>query len=151
MKPLERTLYLLAFLQPLALSGCITWGPKLNEFEPAKTPNGLSTEVEVKLPFGSGPSRSLQGELVAVDDRGIFILYRPEMTGQERVAQVAYESINRATFEKVTYLNITSPKRPAGDKREQLRLMSRYPQGVNSPGFQKLLASLDQTEIETIP
>lgn len=119
------------------LSGCAV-GPRVERFAPAQKPSG----VEASLKFLAGTS--VTGELLEVENAALVILNGNEVT------RVAYTAIRSGTFAQ-TGITIQERKPLSVTEREQLRLLSRFPQGLTPPLLASLLAAYRQTNIVAFP
>jgi hypothetical protein len=85
----------------------------------------------------------LRGELLAVRENAILIIERQE------VVLIPYTGINRARFRglRSEIRRRTPPQRV----QNQLRLLSRYPQGVDAELLQRLLSAYQQPALRVLP
>lgn len=126
------------------LAGC-TVGPNVMKLAPAQTGQGIDiVVVPVDTPDGPRYER-IDGELLAV--RPDALLLRAS-----RIVLVAYSSMEDVTVEGLKRLNFGDGQPPPSkEQREELRLLSRYPQGVSDDLLRRLLDAYDQDELHTIP
>lgn len=116
-----------------ALIGCAV-GPAVENFAPAQQPAG----VEVTLSVDKGAV--LKGELLEVRNIGLVVL-----TGNE-VTLIPYTSIRKGTVRQTSVvLKDWTP--PTATDREKLRLLSRFPQGINPSLLASLLAVYQQKDL----
>jgi hypothetical protein len=110
-------------------------GPRRGNFLPAAAPAGV--EASISLDRGM----SFRGELLAVENNALVVL------DEGKIVRVRFSSIRRARFARsgITIRDFDVPKAT----QEQLRMLSRYPQGVDSPLLSSLLKAYGQTEIVT--
>ena len=135
------TLATLALL--LLLAGC-TVGPNVMKLAPAQTGQGIGIVViPVETPGGPTYGR-ISAELLEVRDDALLIR-------ESRVALVAYRAIAQVEVRGLKRLNFGDGEPPTEEQREELRLLSRYPQGVSDDLLQRLLDAYDQDELHTIP
>jgi hypothetical protein len=122
-------LYTLALLLPAACSV----GTTGKNYAPGKSPAGASVMLEL-----SGGRRTLSGELLAVEDSSLVV----QSGGQ--LHRIPLRLIQSGKAPKLSFSG-------AGLKppdREQLRLISRYPQGVSPELERRLLEAYGQTAVE---
>ena len=126
------------------LAGCRV-GPNVMKLAPALTGRGIDiVVVPVETPDGPQYER-IDAELLAV--RPDALLLRAS-----RIVLVSYSSIEDVTVEGLKRLNFGDGQPPPSEKqREELRLLSRYPQGVSDDLLRRLLDAYDQDELQTIP
>ena len=122
----------------LLVSGCYH-GPDVDAFPPAQTPRGIAAAVT--LSDGTG----LEGELLAVREDGLVV------ATADVLWFVAYEHIRAARFEEKRSLRIGAGRAPEPAKQDQLRLMSRFPQGLEGDVLARLLAVYGQNALQVIP
>ena len=128
------------------LLGCPI-GTSVGGFHPAKEPGGAQVALSIRA--GTPPGETLvDGELLAVRDTALLIL-RGEPG--PRVALVPLRGILRGEFQQLH----GSPRIEDGRFSSpwalaQLRLVSRYPQGVSDTLLRALLAACHQTEIDVL-
>lgn len=122
-------------LVTLALAGCSV-GPRVEKFRPAQEPAGVETELRLA-------NRTIAGELLALENAGLLVL------SERRVVRVPYRAIQRGSFGQLG-LFMTKGVAPPADKRERLRLVSRFPQGLSEDLLRDLLAAYGQAEVEVV-
>ena len=136
---------------PLLLTSCvINNGSKLEDFAPANTDVGLKVELRVRNKPKSAKSYKMEGELLAADNDGIVIFFVKDGLINARVTRIPFELILRATFEGMPQLFIGQSRTLNDSKKEKMRLVSRYPGGVESTGFQTFMERIDQSEIDIV-
>ncbi|HVT45354.1 MAG TPA: hypothetical protein VMT00_13295 [Thermoanaerobaculia bacterium] len=121
----------------LCLTACAV-GPRVGDFKPAYSPAGI--EVTLNL---EGES-TLKGELLEVRDSGLVML------NDNEVILISYASIRRGGLAQ-TGIRIGEGKPPARAAREQLRLLSRYPQGLSPELLASLLSAYGQEKLTIWP
>ena len=119
------------------LAGCAV-GPRVETFKPARSPAG----VEASLDLTDG--RLMQGELLAVEEPGLTLLIGNSVT------QVPYARVRKASFAQ-TRIVIDQSKPWSAAVREELRLLSRFPQGLTPTLLTSLLAAYRQGELRVVP
>lgn len=125
------------FILVLGSGGC-RFGPSVEDFRPARNPEG----IRARLDMGQ---TSVRGELLAVDNTGLYVL-----TG-EGVVLAPYKGIMHGRFEpEAVNVQLRGRAFPSSRKYNRLRLMSRFPQGLNNELLDRLLTANDQTELKVI-
>jgi hypothetical protein len=147
----------------LAIAGCHA-GPQIESFEQARHPEGITTTIELR--GGIAERERVEGELLEVREDGLLLNTREAREGgvvKRHLVFVPYTAMEDVGLEK---LNLSvlgkkdywpdddtspdmSPKRRKHD-REQLRLLSRFPQGLSRPLLDELLAAEGQTTVDVI-
>lgn len=112
-------------------AGCLL-GTPAGKFEPARGPRGVSATLQL-IDRGR-----LEGELLAVADSALIIR-------STSIAVVRYPSIRTGQFRQVGYVQFRS-RPPSNRDREQLRLVSRFPQGLGPELMKHLLQAYGQSE-----
>ena len=147
------------------MSACIPYyGPETNQYSPATRPEGIATALDLG-------SDTLQAEILALEEDALIVLVDrvPQHRMAGRLARVPFSGIRTAEFANADgfdysfweyFLSFAPPGPP--DARtlvmhdgaldpeigERLRLLARYPQGLNA----ELLARLEGVygELETL-
>ncbi len=122
----------------VGLSGCLLLGPTARSFPPATGPAG----VRATLTTSQGV---FDAEVVEVRDAALLVL-----RGDNRLVLVPYTAIQRGEFDQMRRLRIEGRQPLERPHLEQLRLVSRYPQGVSPELLRTLLAAYGQRELEEI-
>lgn len=129
-----------ALVTIVALLGCtVRHGEWLSSYPPARGPAGLAAEVRL-----SGEEGTLSGELLAIDERGLLLLH------QGTVVRIPYASIHEAEFPHRSSLRLESGAAPAPAAADTLRLLSRFPQGVEEDLLERLLEAYGQETVVEI-
>jgi hypothetical protein len=118
----------------LALTACQI-GTSAQGYPPAKGPAGVMLNIQL------ADKSKLTGELLAVEDSSLLILQGPE------ILRVRLNSVRAGSGPKVSFTG----KNLAGDLRERLRLVSRFPQGVSAELEPRLIQAYGQTAIRSVP
>lgn len=121
----------------LFISACAV-GPRVENFKPAHQPAGI--DATIRLDTGA----SLSSELLDVQEGGLLVL------NGRRVTLVPYTSILSATFPQ-TSIRIEARTAPSTLRREQLRLLSRFPQGLSPTLLNSVLAAYQQEKLVIWP
>lgn len=116
-----------AVLAALTLGAACTVGTRVRTFRPAQSPAGAAATLELR-------GERLRGELLALDDSALFVLAAGGVT------LVRYTAILGATFAQVGS-PLGGGHAPRPQAREQLRLVSRFPQGLTPELLRALLAA----------
>ena len=138
------------------MSACIPYyGPRVSELAPATRPAGIASVIDL----GGDP---LQAEVLALEEDALIVLVDrvPQHAMAGRLARIPFAGIRTAEFASAddfeynawTFLFSLGPPGPPGarslvlhdvtldaETHERLRLLSRYPQGLNA----ELLARLE--------
>lgn len=128
-------------LAACVLGGCHT-GPRIEDVALARKPAGASVRVE----FLAGKRPDLAGELLAIDERVVYV-NAPGGGGWQ---------VTRAPLVAVAEIRAESRdvrKRywQSGQKYlEQLRLLARFPQGLSPPLLDALLAAQGQSALVVV-
>lgn len=132
------------FTTILAAQSCIrTHGPDRTALFETIRSMGVHTEVVLyDSPFMVDTLRS---NLLIADSTGIYI------QTPIRVTRIPFARIKWANFEHLPQLRIGSGIAPGRTKLNQLRLMSRFPDGTGGAGFTVYLNHLDQQDIDSLP
>ena len=127
-----------AFLLPLTallLLGACLVGTTGRSYAPAKGPAGATVSLDLT------GRREVSGELLAVEESSLLVLQERELV------RVAVALIESGKAPKISF----SGEGLAGDTRERLRLVSRYPQGVSAELEARLLQAYGATAVRQIP
>ena len=116
------------------LAGCRTGE---GEYRQAKQPGGVTVQLELD------GGQTASGELLEVQDGGL-LLARPNWD----FVIFPYDLIERARIAQFDNLTLTG-KVPTAAQREQLRLLSRFPQGLSPELRTALLATRNKTAFTT--
>jgi hypothetical protein len=116
----------------LLLAACMV-GTRAQNYQPAKGPAGATINLELT------DRQKLSGELLAVEDTSLLVL-----RGKELV-RVALPRIRRASAPRVGFRTRMNDR-----IREQLRLISRYPQGVTPELEARLLQAYNQAAVVSV-
>ena len=113
----------------LPIGGCRvgSFGPKVDDFAPARSGRGVTTRI---LQFEAG---RVGGELLEVREAGILVL-----TAEPAIVFFPWATIRHATFDDVR-ATLSHGDVPGGATREELRLVSRYSQGLDQAQLRALL------------
>jgi hypothetical protein len=124
----------------LLVAGC-TIGPRVRTFAPAREPRGLVAQV-------SRGQRRFDAELLAVTDTALLML--DPRAG--RILLVPFNATTRVRFPQLPgeYL-LRRGNEPSPDQRERLRLLSRFPPGVDAELLSRLLAAYGQDSLRVLP
>lgn len=128
---------LIGCLVAIGAAGCY-WGPKASTHSVAVYPTGTIATVLVVLPDRQA---SLTGELLSVDADGLMV-----RTNENRIVNVLYEAIDSAEFHD-SKVRIANGGELDEGERNELRLLSRFPQGMSSAVLDTLLQSADPAQL----
>ena len=121
----------------LALSGVTCrFGSHVETFVPANTPNGVSARLETT-------SGKVTAEVLDVRDSGLVVL------NNARVTFVPYRSIDAGSFNQLG-VSIRHGEFQNAEKRNRVRLASRFPQGITPDTERQLLGLYHQSSIAVL-
>jgi hypothetical protein len=115
-----------------------TVGRQAGNFRLAQAPAGVEATVAT-----DGGGALMRGELLSVDDTSLLILVNRQVT------RVPYTRIRKASFMQAGVTITDVP--PTKLVKDQLHLLSRYPQGVSPALLRSLLAAYGQAEVVVAP
>jgi hypothetical protein len=118
----------------LLVATACTVGTHARNYAPARGPAGAMVNLQL-----TDKSRST-GELLAVETGALLLL------SNNQLIRVPLASVRRGSAPKVSFNGSLR-----ADKRERLRLISRYPQGVSPSLEGELLRAYGQGEVRTLP
>jgi hypothetical protein len=121
----------------LLITGCAI-GPRVENFKPALQPAGIDAAMRLDT------RASLRAELLDVQETGLVVL------NGRKVTLIPYTSILSTTFPQ-TSIRIEARTAPSTRTREQLRLLSRFPQGLTPALLNLLLAAYQQEKLIVWP
>ena len=128
---MSRTCWM-AGLAALGTIGCAT-GPSMREFTAASTPGGARVTISLDR------SRTVHGELLAVEDTAVFLALRiPEVPGSGETSPLVRIPIR-------SIRDIQGSRRANGGwtdrNRNDFRAISRYPGGVDGALERRLMTA----------
>lgn len=121
-----------ALLALSALVAC-SFGPRASSFAPATEPDGVTAEVQSR-------DTSFHAELLAVSDTGLLLLRG------RTIVYAPYRVIRHASFDQLA-VELPNGESPDSADRQQLRLVSRFPQGASAERVRALLAGYQQDSL----
>jgi hypothetical protein len=117
------------------LAAC-SYGVNTKKFRPALGPQGVEAIVE------TDPGEERRGELLEVRENGLLL------ATPRAILLVPYEAARSARFVDV---NIRLSRRaPTPEEFDRLRLLSRFPQGLDPVLLRQLLEARGQSEPRTL-
>lgn len=118
----------------LQVAGC-SMGPKVADWAPAAQAQGANISLDLR------GGQKVYGELLAVDSTQ-FLVREPG-----RIVRVSFDAVGSGeSFRTQIVAGV-----PGRELRRQLRLMSRYPQGVSPELEHELLLAYGQDAVLTAP
>jgi hypothetical protein len=117
----------------LLLVACAV-GTTGGSYEPAQGPAGATVTLELT------GQREMVGELLAVEDTALLVRQ------DRQLVRVPLRLILSGKAPKVSFTG----QLPAGEPRERLRLISRYPQGVSAELEARLLEAYGQSRVREV-
>ena len=148
----------------LVITAC-QLGPRIDKFEQARRPEGITTTIELRS--GLDQDGRIEGELLEVQENGLLLNARTIRDGgtvERRLVFVPYTAMRDIDLDelglKVLPHHDQETEYEAAIRQdgssvrvrhvEQLRLLSRFPQGLSPPLLEQLLAAEGQTAVEVI-
>jgi len=125
----------------LTLSAC-TLGSRPATFGPARSPQGIEARITMSAPRYT--AATIVGELLSVTDSGLVVL-----SADRRLLYVHWPALRYATFRQIG-VRLNAGKAPDARAQEQLRLVSRFPQGMSPELTARLLESLGRERVEVL-
>jgi hypothetical protein len=110
-------------------------GRNIDTFAPAQSPGGV--EISLALP----ESGRVRGELLAVQDTAFVVLIR------DSLVLVPYRAVDGA---QVTQFGQLHGIPPVAEDAANLRLVSRFPQGIAPDLLARLLAAYGQSALKVL-
>jgi len=135
--------YAVSVLLVVVLSGC-TVGQTHNRL--TSLPRGQGISVLISPPSGTVVRAY---EVLAATIDGLY-LRSLHLIGEGPLFLLPYERIGRAQFEGLRQLKFGGGQPPDGERLEQIRLMSRYPPGIDDELRQELLRAYEHDEIQSL-
>jgi len=128
------TCFLLLVMLAGLMSGCSV-GMTALKYRPAQAPNGVIMHVDTT-------QGKYSGELIEVRDSGIVV------QTDQKLRLLPYTEILSSQADQTTSAYAPSKqKAPLPKAQAQLRLLSRFPQGLSPELMGRLLSTLGQTEL----
>lgn len=112
-------------------------GTRARGYEPAQHPAGIHVTVVTIMP------QPLQGELLAVDDTSVTVV------SGSRLWVAPYTTIRRINVRQGGQIAVRL-RGPGEREREDLRLRSRYPQGMDAGLRTRVLAAYGQAAPDVV-
>ena len=140
----------LALVVIAALLSACTWraGQWLERYGPASSAAGLTARVWILAPGATpgapGEGEELlerRGELLAVEEGGLLFRQR------DTIFRIHYPRIDLATFPDRQTIRLQDGEPPAPAAADTLRLLSRFPGGVDDALMRRLLDAYGQREV----
>lgn len=129
----------------LAAAAC-HWGTRPDDFPPARSPAGARVAVRV-----SGERADRVGELYAVDTAGVTILPGARLMPGARLVRIAWPRVRAMDVARLGGEYDVPPGETVGAaKRQQLALVSRFPQGLGGELLSRVLARLRQDTLDVV-
>ena len=126
----------------LLVSGCVVrHGVQVADFGPAQSPEGVAISMLVKADSDVSTN---QGELLTVREDGVFILW------MNRITFIAYKTIQDVEVTGMKRIRFGNGETPSPELREELRLISRYPQGMGDQLLENMLDYYSQEQVDLI-
>ena len=158
-------LLLIYLISVLAIAGCHA-GPQIEDFEQAWQPEGIG--VSIKLDPRFDDRKRVEGELLEVRRDGLLVNSREPQKGyvvRKGLVFVSYSVMRNVEVEDLN-LNVVSDSYSyddedsftesdkysgrIGSQREQLRLLSRFPQGLSQSLLEEMLKAEGQRTVDII-
>ena len=121
------------------LAAC-SMGPRVERFAPIRDPQGALARVQ-------RGRAGFNAELLAVTDSALLLV----STDSARVVLAPYNAATTVSFPELPLSYRLRAGRPPADRvREQLRLWSRFPSGVDPVLLRRLLAAYGQDSLQVL-
>jgi len=141
---------LLVILLLAGLAGGCSFGMTAKKFRVTESPHGIETSITIAdLEFA--------GELIEVRDTGLVLLSERRIAPiaggtieakERRLRLIPFAAVRRSRFEQMDRrLYLVDGRAPTNEDREELRLVSRFPQGLSAEVLSRLLKEHGQTEL----
>ena len=158
-------LLIIYLISALAIAGCHA-GPQIEDFEQAWQPEGIGVSIMLDPRFDD--RKRVEGELLEVRRDGLLVNSREPQKGyvvRKGLVFVSYSVMRNVEVDDLnlnvvseSYLDdddeiFTKSERPSGNierQREQLRLLSRFPQGLSQSLLEDMLKAEGQTTVDII-
>lgn len=124
-----------ALLPALLITTACSFGPRVNRFPPVRGAAGATATV------ARGRAR-FAAELLAVTDTALLLLD----TDSQRIVLAPYGAFTSVEFRSLPWI-VAGGRPPVERRREQLRLWSRYPTGVDAALLPRLLSAYRQQSL----
>ncbi len=146
-----RTVHALLFLLMLFVAGCsVGVGVQIENFKPAKGPQGVHMELRLKGKVIGG--NTITGELLAVRaDRILLnVIDNPDSpNATSRVVLIPVSMVKTAEPEQMYRVKVRSKRKELDEEQvNRLRLVARFPQGLSDEMLAVLLADLGQDQVD---
>jgi len=136
-------------LAVLLLLGSCAVGPRIAHMDAPQKPNGANIILEIRQPDRRARLKR-EGELIEVRDEGVVVLLPTE--AGVRLAFVPWVDIFRVRATELIRFqsNQAFGSQPSAKSIEEVRIVSRYPQGLSEVLMSRLLAFYGQQDLDTI-
>ena len=132
------------------LSACHV-GPQIDETDLGRQPHGASVVVEL-AEKAKAKRIEHRGELLDVRDDGLVVLVSEVSEAGPRIVLIPWSKIHRASASELSGIAVRTSQ--GGNQRkasiEELRNVSRFPQGLSPELIERLLTRYGQTALDTI-
>ena len=125
------------------LSGC-TFGPSISGLSSLSRGEGIQVEIARK----SRPTMHVF-ELLSAENDGLYLHLRNAEVS-DALYWIAYEDVAAARFSGMSRLDFNGADGSPPSRLHEMRLVSRYPQGIDDRLLDILLKTYDQDEIATL-
>jgi len=140
----------IAVLVPALATQACHLGVSATKFAPAREPAGIVARLALN-------SHELAGEVLVADEGRLLVVCRERrrLVGSKPLAEpcrqlvfVPYALIRKAWFVQFSHVKLEGGRPPSTEVLNEIRLLSRYPQGLTSDVFTRLVAAYGQTAVE---
>jgi hypothetical protein len=135
------------------LTGGCTYGMSTGKLRLTNSPRGVETRI-------TSTGVEFAGELIEIRESALVLLSQRVVTPvkggvtatpERRLRLIPYTAVLNSQFEQLSgRLRIVGGRAPTGEGREDLRLVSRFPQGLSPEVLLQLLKEHGQTELAGI-
>lgn len=122
---------------PILAAAACTFGGNVRTYPPANSPQGVQVEV--------GTNPPVSGELLAVDSTGLLV-----RTPANQLFRIPLAVARFVQPEHGPRVDVTPPEQAALRRLRNVRLMSRFPQGVSSELLQNLMRDYRQDSVVVV-
>lgn len=132
---LGRAMLTAGLLLGVAACQIASFGPRVEDFGPAHSGRGVSTDLMLT------DRTTFDAELLELRDQGLLLL-----TDEPAIIFVPWDRVRHASFEDLRQ-TISHQRAPEPEVLDRLRLVARYPQGLDDAQLHLLLDAHGQAQV----